>query len=129
MKIISRKEAKEQGLKYYFTGKPCGRGHIVKRSVSNYKCWQCRKEDCIEYRKTDRGKIKKRIYDIGYRGDRCKINQFEYDCAIDRFPDLGYIKQIKKKPKMIVSFMDIYKFYEHNLIVKLKRRKWAGVSG
>lgn len=39
--VISYKEAKSQGLKYYFTGKPCGRGHLSKRSVSSRNCWDC----------------------------------------------------------------------------------------
>jgi len=33
MEIITRKQAKERGLKRYFTGKPCKRGHIVERST------------------------------------------------------------------------------------------------
>lgn len=41
MKIISRKEAKEFGLKYYFTNKPCKHGHVSKRLVSNKNCWDC----------------------------------------------------------------------------------------
>lgn len=44
--IISRAEAKAQGLKYYFTGKPCKRGLVAIRLVSSSHC-QCRacKED------------------------------------------------------------------------------------
>ncbi|QJB21871.1 endonuclease VII [Xanthomonas phage FoX2] len=37
--VISRAEAKAQGLKRYFTGKPCKRGHVVERLVSG---------DCVE---------------------------------------------------------------------------------
>jgi len=43
MEIISRTDAKTKGLKYYFTGKPCDRGHIYKRYVSNYCCCICQK--------------------------------------------------------------------------------------
>lgn len=39
--IISRVEAKAQGLKYYFTGKPCKRGLVAIRLVSSSHC-QCR---------------------------------------------------------------------------------------
>ena len=42
-KIISRKEAKEQGLTYYFTGKPCKHGHISKRLVCDHACYACKK--------------------------------------------------------------------------------------
>lgn len=41
MDIITRKEAKEKGLSFYFTGKPCSEGHILKRRVSNYGCVLC----------------------------------------------------------------------------------------
>ena len=44
MDIISRKEAKAQGLKRYFTGKPCKHGHVEERLVSNSNCAQCLRE-------------------------------------------------------------------------------------
>lgn len=43
MKIITRKEAKALGLKRYFTGKPCKRGHICDRYVSD-SCVECKKD-------------------------------------------------------------------------------------
>lgn len=43
MDIITRKEAKSQGLKYYFTGKPCKNGHVSKRSITG-SCLECRRE-------------------------------------------------------------------------------------
>lgn len=45
MKIITRKEAIEKGLKRFFTGKPCYRGHVSERLVSNRTCLQCHAED------------------------------------------------------------------------------------
>lgn len=41
MEIISRKEAKEQGLKFYFTGEPCPHGHVAPRYVSSRGCTEC----------------------------------------------------------------------------------------
>lgn len=38
----TRKEAKEQGAKYYFTGKPCKHGHVALR-VTKGACVECRK--------------------------------------------------------------------------------------
>lgn len=45
--IISRAEAKAQGLKHYFTGKPCSKGGIATRYVSsgNCACDKCREEN------------------------------------------------------------------------------------
>jgi hypothetical protein len=42
--IISLKDAKLQGLKWYFTGKPCPHGHITKHCVSNRSCYLCSKK-------------------------------------------------------------------------------------
>lgn len=44
MEIVTRKEAQERGDVTYFTGEPCGKGHIAKRSVSNRACYGCRAE-------------------------------------------------------------------------------------
>ena len=43
MEIISRKEAKEQGLKHYYTGKSCKHGHIEPRLTSNGLCKECKR--------------------------------------------------------------------------------------
>lgn len=44
--IISRKQAKALGMKYYFTGKPCKRGGFGERSVYGGNC-RCR--DCLSW--------------------------------------------------------------------------------
>jgi hypothetical protein len=40
-KIIVRKEALAKGLKGFFTGKPCKRGHVVERRVDTGDCAGC----------------------------------------------------------------------------------------
>ena len=57
MEIITRKEAIEQGLKRYFTGKPCKRGHIAERYASNRGCTICSGESWRKYREENSGKI------------------------------------------------------------------------
>lgn len=44
MEIITRKEATEKGLKYYFTGKPCKHGHLCKRYTIGGQCSSCNKK-------------------------------------------------------------------------------------
>lgn len=39
-----RAKAKAAGLKTYFTGKPCPRGHITRRLVANWTCLECLEE-------------------------------------------------------------------------------------
>jgi len=41
MDIITRQEAKEQGLPFYFTGKNCKHGHVASRRTSTGYCEEC----------------------------------------------------------------------------------------
>lgn len=40
-KVISKREAVAAKLPYYFTGKPCKRGHLAPRNVNNRVCVDC----------------------------------------------------------------------------------------
>lgn len=42
--LITRKEARRQGLKHYFTGKPCRNGHLDARLTSSRACCTCSRE-------------------------------------------------------------------------------------
>lgn len=42
--IITRAEACAQGLKRYFTGKPCKHGHVAKRNTDCGGCIECRRK-------------------------------------------------------------------------------------
>lgn len=42
-------EAKAMGLRWYFTGQPCAKGHMAKRSVSNREC-----RACVDARRADK---------------------------------------------------------------------------
>ena len=44
-KVVSRKQAIRLGIKRYFTGKPCLRGHVSERYTSMAKCVACDNED------------------------------------------------------------------------------------
>jgi HNH endonuclease len=48
--IVTRAEAKAAGLKFYFTGKECSRGHVAQRRVGNYQCSQCEPVNQREWR-------------------------------------------------------------------------------
>lgn len=42
LEVISREEAKARGLKRYFTGEPCKRGHVAERYACSRGCVACR---------------------------------------------------------------------------------------
>lgn len=72
MKLISRKEAVDRGLKFYFTGKPCVRGHISNRYTAKSYCLECSRESAIESQK--RNKQRKRDNQATYaKKNRDKI--------------------------------------------------------
>jgi 5-methylcytosine-specific restriction endonuclease McrA len=58
--IISRKQAKAQGLVRYFTGKPCPQGHICERFVSYGQCLDCtvKSRDSWYHSNKDRARAK-----------------------------------------------------------------------
>lgn len=67
METITRKEALEQGLPRYFTGKPCKHGHVCERIVRNWGCVECNK---ISHRKNDakyKGTQKRKEWNKNYR--------------------------------------------------------------
>lgn len=55
MKVISPSEARAQGLTRYYTGRPCLRGHIDERLVSNSTCAECNRTRVKAQKKTPRG--------------------------------------------------------------------------
>lgn len=69
MKIITKKEALEKNLIFYFTGKPCKHGHLSERMVKGGSCRVCknlfgekqRNKNREEYNKYCREK-KKELY-------------------------------------------------------------------
>ncbi len=62
MTLLSRKDAKSIGVKRFFTGKPCIRGHIAERFVSTNSCIECMRGHFQTWRakNTDRDRRKSR---------------------------------------------------------------------
>jgi hypothetical protein len=55
---LSRAEALAKGLKRYFDGKPCPRGHVSDKLVVNYTCIQCLHEKHQAKRKVTRDELR-----------------------------------------------------------------------
>ena len=91
--IITRKEAKANGLKLYFTGNPCVRGHIEERIFPSGDCLEClrikRKDKFAsvegkiaimkrikKYETSEKGKVNRRkLYKKYYQEDMKDINK------------------------------------------------------
>lgn len=61
MQVISRSEAKALGLKRFFTGKPCKRGHIAERYVFNHCCVACSHVANMTPEQVDKKRAKDRV--------------------------------------------------------------------
>lgn len=59
MELISRKEAIALGLKRYFTGKPCSKGHIDYRNTCDHACCACGREKSKAFRADNPEYVKK----------------------------------------------------------------------
>lgn len=62
---LEYREALKNGDNYYFTGKPCSRGHIAKRRTENRSCVVCLINRTKSWRNKNPNKI--REYDKRYR--------------------------------------------------------------
>lgn len=60
-----RKQAKEAGLKTYFTGKPCSNGHVSDRFVTSGSCRLCAASGCARW--GAKNKDSRRAYYQAYR--------------------------------------------------------------
>jgi hypothetical protein len=48
-KLIERQAARRLGLRHYFTGKACKRGHVAERFTSTACCMACSREHAAAY--------------------------------------------------------------------------------
>lgn len=79
MEIISREDAKEKGLKRFYTGEPCKNGHLVERQISDGRCIECRDMNSkVQYEKSkdERLKRRKEYYQENKAMTLAKINEY-----------------------------------------------------
>lgn len=80
MELKSRIDAINAGLKKFFTGRPCRRGHLAERYTSNSACVECelinskaysQTDKSIELRKTDKYKL----HNANFNREYCKTDK------------------------------------------------------
>lgn len=117
MQIISRKDAKSLGLTYYFTGKPCKRGHVSRRRAVKADCLECIRVSDRERYASNPDKFKKRqanIYQSRKRQiksrvsfyaskNKQKINKYKLEWAKERFasdPVFAITKRVRELTRL-----------------------------
>ena len=109
-KFISRQEALKKGLKTYFNGRPCKKGHITKRNVKDKRCPICQKFHFENWSKKNKKKLSESIknwrsLNPNYQKDYRKKNY-------KKFQELDKKDRIKRKDY----------FSKYSAEYKLKRR-------
>jgi len=99
-KIISREEAKEQGLINYFTGEYCVNGHLSTRNVKSKVCSECMKIHKKKYYKTD-----------SYKKIKKKQNE-------------RFLQSLKDNPSKLAKFKSKQLEYRKSEHGKSKRKKY-----
>lgn len=66
--IISRSEASSLGLKRYFTGQPCPKGHVSPRATASGTCCECKRLSALSWHQ--KNKQQQRDYGKAYRAAR-----------------------------------------------------------
>ncbi len=100
MEIISRQEAIKKELIYYFTGIPCLRGHICKRSVYNSTCYICKCDARTKYDNNNRDRKRERERNYYLRKNKTLV-AIPYDFSENKE---DYKSKINKRCKMSTSY-------------------------
>jgi len=84
--ILSREDAYVLGLKRYFTGNPCRKGHVTQRLTSCGRCCGCHKRGTLSWRTRNpdnvRNKILKRRYGLTIEGYDSLLVKQNGACAL-----------------------------------------------
>lgn len=117
MNIISRKEAKTQGLKRYFTGKSCKRGHVCERRIYG-DCIECK----LEYRENHKEQL------IEYDKERYETNNVFFNeqskkwYKNNREETLKRVVEYRKVNKERINAYSV-KYHQENRDTITKRKK------
>ena len=114
----SAKEAKLAGIKHYFTGKPCKRGHIAKRYAATCSCVECTKGHFNDWRSKNEeiDRARSRAWQIA-NPDKTAANIARYENGRDlrtpRWADHSKINAIYEQAKLLTLTTGIPHHVDH----------------
>lgn len=77
--IITRKEAREKGLRYYYSGIPCVHGHLSNRRTSSGYCLTCNLLAVRQYQKDHPSAVSYNSMKWNEKNkERCKVYKARY---------------------------------------------------
>lgn len=80
--MVTREEARRQGLVRFYTGAPCRRGHVVERLTRSGICVECNRERALRAMRKIR------------RLERKRADARELERAIRRAERLGLVRRV-----------------------------------
>ncbi len=101
--IITIEQARERGLKRYFTGKPCKFGHISERRVCSKYCCQCERE------KTRKNPKKLAYMKIYAERNKARIAEYQskyYEENAEKIKEYAKGRYQEKKPTMLMQMKE-----------------------
>lgn len=131
--IISRKEAKAQGLARFFTGRLCVRGHRAEQYVCNYSCAECNQENNArltadaEYRARRAADVKRKYAsDPEYRAKQCARSRAVAADPSKKESRAGYMRKWRVERNGHVAAYDAqYAEANREKILARKKRYYA----
>ena len=118
-------EAKERGEKFYFTGKPCSRGHLNARFASSRGCISCHLIYGKQAREADPEKFAaQRIarYHADVQKSRVKARAY---CSVNRDKRSEWERRWREANPEKVRQFQLDRYWENRDEEKERSRKWA----
>lgn len=119
MELVNRQQAKALGLKTYFTGKSCSRGHISERYTQDCSCIACSKE----YTKSNKDKRKEyiKVY------NSLPENKLKNKVRMEKFLDKYSSEYTSNKNKLYNSDYASFDTYFNKLTAEEQPRNNNGI--
>jgi hypothetical protein len=125
--IISRREAHERGLKRFYTGEPCGRGHTSQRFTANGNCTDCQTFKTPKWKQGPKGR-NVGWPTVGLVFNVTQVLPEEIEAAFRYMEAMGWhdaaVLEIRKNPALMEKYRIPLKAEEVGMLTaKLERAK------
>ncbi|PPD55499.1 MAG: hypothetical protein CTY12_00555 [Methylotenera sp.] len=104
MEIITRSQAKSQGLTRYFTGVPCKHGHISEKLVSSATCLECIKLDSAKRRK-EKWPVVHETYKRYTKNNKIRVNHIARKCYMNKDKNVRTTTQFERRQANYANYL------------------------